>query len=163
MIPFVLNFLSITTEAHQWLLGRAVCRGDYRKCLRKLLVVMDVFTILIIGDGFMSVYIYVTPRKFYILDMCSFVVVESLSYVRLFSNPMDCSPQGFSVLGIPRWEYWSGLPFPSPGCVAYTFILHLYFIYTPISLFFKKIALYKAKEILCIFLFVNFHRKYELK
>ena len=28
---------------------------------------------------------------------------------------MDCSPPGSSVHGIPRREYWSGLPFPSPG------------------------------------------------
>ena len=30
-------------------------------------------------------------------------------------DPMDCSPQGSSVHGISRQEYWSGLPFPSPG------------------------------------------------
>ena len=31
-------------------------------------------------------------------------------------NPMDCSLPGFSVHGIFfRQEYWSGLPFPSPG------------------------------------------------
>ena len=29
--------------------------------------------------------------------------------------PMDCSPPGSSVHGILRQEYWSGLPFPSPG------------------------------------------------
>ena len=28
---------------------------------------------------------------------------------------MDCSPPGPSVHGISRQEYWSGLPFPSPG------------------------------------------------
>ena len=28
---------------------------------------------------------------------------------------MDCSPLGSSVHGFPRQEYWSGLPFPSPG------------------------------------------------
>ena len=28
---------------------------------------------------------------------------------------MDCSLPGFSVHGIKRQEYWSGLPFPSPG------------------------------------------------
>ena len=32
-----------------------------------------------------------------------------------FCNPKDCSPPGSSVPGIPRQEYWSGLPFPSPG------------------------------------------------
>ena len=29
-------------------------------------------------------------------------------------DPMDCSPPGSSV-GFSRQEYWSGLPFPSPG------------------------------------------------
>ena len=33
-----------------------------------------------------------------------------------FWDPMDCSPPGSSVHGIfSRQEYWSGLPFPSPG------------------------------------------------
>ena len=30
-------------------------------------------------------------------------------------DPKDYSPPGPSVLGFPRQEYWSGLPFPSPG------------------------------------------------
>ena len=30
-------------------------------------------------------------------------------------DPMDCRPPGSSVHGFPRQEYWSGLPFPSPG------------------------------------------------
>ena len=29
--------------------------------------------------------------------------------------PMECSPPGSSVVGFSRQEYWSGLPFPSPG------------------------------------------------
>ena len=42
-------------------------------------------------------------------------VVQPLSHVRLFCDPMDCSPPGFSVHEISsRQEYWSGLPFPSP-------------------------------------------------
>ena len=28
---------------------------------------------------------------------------------------MDYNPPGSSVLGISQQEYWSGLPFPSPG------------------------------------------------
>ena len=32
-----------------------------------------------------------------------------------FCHPTDCSPPGSSVHGISRQEYWSGLPFPSPG------------------------------------------------
>ena len=30
-------------------------------------------------------------------------------------NPMDCSPPSSPVQGILQQEYWSGLPFPSPG------------------------------------------------
>ena len=30
-------------------------------------------------------------------------------------DPMDYRPPGSSVHGFPRQEYWSGLPFPSPG------------------------------------------------
>ena len=30
-------------------------------------------------------------------------------------NPKDCSHQASLPMGFPRQEYWSGLPFPSPG------------------------------------------------
>ena len=30
-------------------------------------------------------------------------------------DPMDCSHQVPLPMGFPRQEYWSGLPFPSPG------------------------------------------------
>ena len=30
-------------------------------------------------------------------------------------DPMDCGLPGSSVHGILQQEYWSGLPFPSPG------------------------------------------------
>ena len=30
-------------------------------------------------------------------------------------DPMDCSPPGSSDMEFSRQEYWSGLPFPSPG------------------------------------------------
>ena len=41
------------------------------------------------------------------------VVLVTQSYLTL-CDPMDCSPPGSSVRGIPRQEYWSRLPFPSP-------------------------------------------------
>ena len=40
------------------------------------------------------------------------VKVKSLSRVQL-CNPMDCSLPGY--MGFSRQEYWSVLPFPSPG------------------------------------------------
>ena len=30
-------------------------------------------------------------------------------------DPRDCSPPGTPSMGFPMQEYWSGLPFPSPG------------------------------------------------
>ena len=30
-------------------------------------------------------------------------------------DPVDCSPQAPPSMGFSRQEYWSGLPFPSPG------------------------------------------------
>ena len=33
----------------------------------------------------------------------------------ILCNRMDCRPPGSSFHGFPRQEYWSGLPFPSPG------------------------------------------------
>ena len=43
------------------------------------------------------------------------VKVKSFSHVPTLCDPVDCSLPGSSVHGISRQEYWSGLPFPSPG------------------------------------------------
>ena len=42
-------------------------------------------------------------------------VVQSLSYVRLFVTSWTVAHQVPLSMGFPRQEYWSGLPFPSPG------------------------------------------------
>ena len=39
----------------------------------------------------------------------------SLSCVQLFVTPGTLVCQLSLSMGFPRWEYWSGLPFPSPG------------------------------------------------
>ena len=43
------------------------------------------------------------------------VKVKSLSRVRLFSNPWTATYQAPPPVGFSRQEYWSGVPFPSPG------------------------------------------------
>ena len=48
------------------------------------------------------------PIAFYFLHMCA---QSCLS----LSGPMDCRLPGFSVHGILQQEYWSRLPFPTPG------------------------------------------------
>ena len=49
-------------------------------------------------------------RKFELLSE-----VKSLSCVRLFATPWTVAYQAPPFMGFSRQEYWSGLPFPSPG------------------------------------------------
>ena len=49
-------------------------------------------------------------------QMHSFLLkVKSLSRVQLFATPWTVAYQAPPTLGFSRQEYWSGLPFPSPG------------------------------------------------
>ena len=41
--------------------------------------------------------------------------VKSLSHIRLFATPWTVAHQAPLSMGFSRQEYWSGLPFPSPG------------------------------------------------
>ena len=41
--------------------------------------------------------------------------VKSLSHVQLFATPWTVAYQAPLSTGFSRKEYWSGLPFPSPG------------------------------------------------
>ena len=41
--------------------------------------------------------------------------MKSLSRVRLFAAPWTVAYQASPSMGFSRQEYWSGLPFPSPG------------------------------------------------
>ena len=43
------------------------------------------------------------------------VVVQLLSRVQLFVTPWTVPCQAPLFMRFPRQEYWSGLPFPSPG------------------------------------------------
>ena len=48
------------------------------------------------------------------------LVAQWLSRVRLFVTPLTIARQAplSSSVGSPRQEYWSGLPFPSPGALS---------------------------------------------
>ena len=56
-----------------------------------------------------------------VLADCSFMfsIIHAcmcvLSRVRLFMTPGTVAHQAFLSMGFSRQEYWSGLPFPSPG------------------------------------------------
>ena len=41
--------------------------------------------------------------------------MKSLSRVRLFATPWTVAYRAPPTMGFSRQEYWSGLPFPSPG------------------------------------------------
>ena len=43
------------------------------------------------------------------------VKVKSFSRARLFATPWTVAHQAPLSMGFSRQEYWSGLPFPSPG------------------------------------------------
>ena len=43
------------------------------------------------------------------------VKVESLSHVQFFATPWAVAYQAPQSMEFSRQEYWSGLPFPSPG------------------------------------------------
>ena len=51
-------------------------------------------------------------------DKCNKSEVKSLSCVRLFATPRPVAYQAPLSVGFSRQEYWSGLPFPSPGEIA---------------------------------------------
>ena len=57
----------------------------------------------------MCVHVWTHTRA----PMCTHT--ELLTCVQLFATPMDYSMPGSSVHGIFWQEYWSGLPFPTPG------------------------------------------------
>ena len=43
------------------------------------------------------------------------LLLSRFSRVRLFATPWTVAYQGPLSMGFSRQEYWSGLPFPSPG------------------------------------------------
>ena len=45
--------------------------------------------------------------------------MKLLSHVRLFATPWTVIYQVSPTMGFSRQEYWSGLPFPSPGDLPY--------------------------------------------
>ena len=59
----------------------------------------------------------IMPLQIYDLQMFHLmeVKVKSLSRVQLFATPWTVAYQAPLSMGFSRQEYWSGLPFPSPG------------------------------------------------
>ena len=49
--------------------------------------------------------------------VCVYVCLCVLSPVQLFVTLCTVAPQAPLSMGFSRQEYWSELPFPSPGCL----------------------------------------------
>ena len=47
--------------------------------------------------------------------MTNLCVLSRFSHVQLFATPWTVACQALLSMGFPRQEYWSGLPFLSPG------------------------------------------------
>ena len=52
------------------------------------------------------------------------VKVKLFSHVQLFANPWTVTCQAPASIGFSRQEYWSWLPFPSPGDLPHPGIEH---------------------------------------
>ena len=68
------------------------------------------------GKGFVNTQ-SISPLfwKFGNTDLSLKVKVLVTQLYLILCDPMDCRPRGSSAMGFSRQEYWSGLPFPSPG------------------------------------------------
>ena len=51
----------------------------------------------------------------FLIHICFYLLLFSHSVLSNSATPMDCTHQAPLSMGFPRQEYWSGLPFPSPG------------------------------------------------
>ena len=56
-----------------------------------------------------------SPKWGYTSNFYFLTFKKSLSHVRLFATPWTVAYQASPSMGFSRQEYWSGLPFPSPG------------------------------------------------
>ena len=70
------------------------------------------FTCPAIVNGFVLILFSVLKALYFIPCNCMKVKMKSLSRVRLFATSCTQAPPS---VGLSRQEYWSGLPFPSPG------------------------------------------------
>ena len=84
--------------------------SDQQKQVRELTVVQIMNSLLPTSDLLKKVG--KTTRLFKVKVR---VKVKLLSHVRLFAIPWTVAHQAPLPMGFSRQEYWSGLPFPSPG------------------------------------------------
>ena len=74
-------------------------------CFGNLYFIKDLSTLSIVN-------LFALNSLLYSLQFSS---VQSLSCVLLFATPWMVAHQAPLLMGFSRQEYWSGLPFPTPG------------------------------------------------
>ena len=63
----------------------------------------------------LSFTIFQSLLKFISIESVKWSEAKSLSHIWLFATPWTVAYQAPLSMGFPRQEYWSELPFPSPG------------------------------------------------
>ena len=86
------------TSVHCWL-------NVIKSGLHVLFLILEMFTFSALNTTSAVGFLVVTLH-------CE---VKSLSGVRLFATPWTVAYQASPSMGFSRQDYWSGLPFPSPG------------------------------------------------
>ena len=72
--------------------------------------------------------------------------VKSLSSVRLFGTPWTAAYQAPPPMGLPRQEYWSGVPLSSPICIIlYAKLFMNYINSTYVQISFHSLLLKESK------------------
>ena len=69
----------------------------------------------VIVDKYLSVVPFIYKTKTISKQQCMTHTVSVLSHIWLFATALTAACQAPLSMGFPRQEYWSGLPFPSPG------------------------------------------------
>ena len=87
------------------------CMGDRSLTIISVFLNMTHFLMTWFGFAFLDFF----PPYFIIWKL-----VVCWSRVRLFATPWTVARQAPLSMGFPRQEYWSGLPFPSPGGIFLT-------------------------------------------
>ena len=91
--------------------------------------------------------------------------VKLLSHVQLFATPWIVAYQVSPSMGSSRQEYWSGLPFPSPGILILKYTLnHVLLLLTVFFFFLSTLLIDILQGFSHVFftLLYSFHRRAHL-
>ena len=82
--------------------------------------------LVLLFTAFSVLYLLMVLERMQCTSVSIAAVVLLLSCVRLFVTPCTIVHQTPLSMGFPRQEYWSGLPFPSPGIFLTQELIHVF-------------------------------------